>query len=804
MRCPQCDIFLSSLKAYEKHHGISHGGSCFVCPRCSGRQYPTFRTLSNHFKKCAPNLSDVVCSTPSNQTSLSPSTSSDHLSNVCEASSGSFSDFECTSSLESNTLRAEVDLFVSQLYCKKKMPRQYVQDIIEKTGTLIRNGILSNLKSVLAPILNDDQLVSVTNIFKEFENPFCHVSTEYLRFQYFKESGEYIPPVQYEIGEVEVSVRTPNGPNLKTKKIYGQYIQLDLVLKKYLELPEAFNDIMSYVNALKQESDVVENFVQCKLWKEKTAKFKEDDVVLPIHVFYDDVQCNNPLGSHSQKLAGVYVSIPCLPPECQSSIDNIFLALVFPSVCRPDADKHAFGPLIKILTSLEKDGIVLDLCDGPKRVYFVTGLLLGDNQGVNSVGGFVESPTSNYYCRFCKVHRSEMVQQCFEDKSLLRTEQSYNADLLLNDYSKTGVKSDSVFNELPSFHITSNYCVDNFHNYSEGICHYVMLHVLKHCIPKYFSLEVLNNIIELFSYGACDSNKFPSVSPDFATRDKLKMSGSETLLFVRMFGLLVGDRVPQEDPLWILYLKLRELLDKCMSKSLSTRTSVSLKVLVQEFNEMYLSTTNDTLKPKFHLQVHYPMIIDESGPVALTSSKRFESKHRSLLMPAHATESRKQICRTVSIQHQLQMCFRFKAKCSIIPETEYGPMHEVSWVNFPDPLPECMLSILPTPMASCLSPNWIQFKGTKYKTGMVLLVKTDDSGSPIFGLIEKILEHNKSFVLVFSFLLNLGFDTHVHSYEVECTDSWSKISITNLFDPLPHSIHFSTNGKKFVVLRTEL
>ncbi|XP_052123671.1 uncharacterized protein LOC127749479 [Frankliniella occidentalis] len=332
-----------------------------------------------------------------------------------------------------------------------------------------------------------------------------------------------------------------------------------------------------------------------------------------------------------------------------------------------------------------------------------------------------------------------------------------------------------------------------------------MLLVLRHCIPKYFTVELLNHFIELFYYGDCDSSKIPSISLDFASRDKLKMSGPETLMFVRMFGLLVSDRVPHDDPFWIfLNLKLSQLLDKCLSKSISPRMSVSLRILVEEFNEIYVCVPNDTLKPKFHFQVHYSTIIDESGPVALTSTKRFESKHRSLLMRAHDTQSRMQICVTVAIHHQLQMCFRCKSRSRIIPKPEFGPLHEVSWANFSNP--ECLKSVLATPMSSCMSANWVKLKGTKYKLRMVLTLQIDNSENPVFGHIEAIiLESNNSFVLVFSHLMNLGFDSHVHGYEVESSDSWSKVYVMNLFDPLPHNINLSASeSKKFVVLHCEL
>ena len=47
---------------------------------------------------------------------------------------------------------------------------------------------------------------------------------------------------------------------------------------------------------------IQENFVQSELWKKKYEQFSTDKIVLPLYVFYDDCECNNPLGSHTDKL----------------------------------------------------------------------------------------------------------------------------------------------------------------------------------------------------------------------------------------------------------------------------------------------------------------------------------------------------------------------------------------------------------------------------------------------------------------------------------------------------------------------
>ncbi|XP_052132502.1 uncharacterized protein LOC127752042, partial [Frankliniella occidentalis] len=325
----------------------------------------------------------------------------------------------------------------------------------------------------------------------------------------------------------------------------------------------------------------------CPLWKQKRARFSVNDIVFPLHIFCDGVECNNPLGSHNRVLDAVYASLPCLPSECQSLIENVFLVYLYEYSLRKDfTDKEIFAHLISMLKSLEDDGILVQTNDGEKRIYFVTCLLLADNKAMNSLGGFVEGFTANYFCRFCKAFIDDTRTQAIEMPNLLRDEISYAEDVAACAPILTGVKSDCFLNALPSFHITSNYSVDIFHDLAEGCCHYVVVHVLKHCIPKFFTLETLNDRISSFYFGLCESNNIPLINDNRLNEGctKLRMSGSETMMFVKYLGLLVGDLIPENDDYWLLFLKLRQVIDICFSKCITASTSTSLRILVEEFN----------------------------------------------------------------------------------------------------------------------------------------------------------------------------------------------------------------------------
>ena len=57
-----------------------------------------------------------------------------------------------------------------------------------------------------------------------------------------------------------------------------------------------------------------------------------------------------------------------------------------------------------------------------------------------------------------------MKESTTENAELLRNIQNYQEDLRSQDSSQTGVKIESIFNELPYFHVTQNYAPDIMHD----------------------------------------------------------------------------------------------------------------------------------------------------------------------------------------------------------------------------------------------------------------------------------------------------------------------------------------------------
>lgn len=94
-----------------------------------------------------------------------------------------------------------------------------------------------------------------------------------------------------------------------------------------------------------------------------------------------------------------------LPPRLNSSLMNIHLISLFHS---QDAKKYGIdkilSPFVEDVKILEQNGMKVSFTEQP--VHGTIAQVTGDNLGLNSILGYVESFTANYYCRMCLIDRA--------------------------------------------------------------------------------------------------------------------------------------------------------------------------------------------------------------------------------------------------------------------------------------------------------------------------------------------------------------------------------------------------------------
>jgi len=120
-------------------------------------------------------------------------------------------------------------------------------------------------------------------------------------------------------------IKVGNITVLKPIELTGQYIPMRYVLKNFLE-PDVFDAILANVENL-NNSDKFTNIIQSPLWKKIKNSYFKDRLVLPLFIYYDDVEPDNQTGSHAgdHSLGALYYQIPCIPQHHMATLGNIFV-----------------------------------------------------------------------------------------------------------------------------------------------------------------------------------------------------------------------------------------------------------------------------------------------------------------------------------------------------------------------------------------------------------------------------------------------------------------------------------------------
>jgi len=446
---------------------------------------------------------------------------------------------KCIETLHLNAVQFCLNLHNNNNFCKSDVVNiqdDIINKIINPITELIKGTIENEIKDTIILSTFSKLTLAISDIFK-----FC--KTEHLLNNWLK-NNELISNQfkQFTINN-EINLISHNGQTVYDEvSTKGILMPLKFQIKKYFEQNNNLTTQLNLYNSLiscpvSNINYSMSNFVQGSLWKEKVAAY-QNKIALPFFMYIDDVEINNPLGSKSMchSISAIYYSFPL--NEQSSRLDNIFLAALIKSKdLKTFGNDLCFMKLVDEINSLENDGIMIDTPEGSKTVYFILGLLVGDNLGVNSICEFSKSFSANFFCRFCKAPKQLTHSLSHEDSTLLRNIDNYTEDVLKNDFSQTGIYKESILNRIQSFHVTTNFSIDVMHDIFEGICHYNMCHLIIYFTEnvKIFSLETLNFRKQNFNYGLEQKNLSPKIEKHHLHKFHLKMSGRQMMCFVHFF-----------------------------------------------------------------------------------------------------------------------------------------------------------------------------------------------------------------------------------------------------------------------------
>jgi len=293
----------------------------------------------------------------------------------------------------------------------------------------------------------------------------------------------------------------------------------------------------------------------------------------------------------------------------------------------------------------------------------------------------------------------------------------------------------------------------------EGVARYDMALIIGGLIDQgCFTLNELNNRLHYFNYGITERKNVPpliretNIKKDilimYFNKVFLIMSASEMSCLIRFFSLMVGELVPTSSNFWKLYLLLYRITDLCCARKIQRDSSFLLDSLVYEHNKLYLLLSKSTLKPKFHMLTHYGHILRKNGPIILTSSIRFEAKHKILKSLVNVIPCRINLGYTIAYKLQLQMINRLLLNNKFKDQNLKLGLGKC--INSSSEFSPTIFTQLPKELkTNCFLALWLKFKGTYYKKRVLVVMETNLDGS-IFGEIVFILvgESNISFFFI--------------------------------------------------------
>jgi len=150
-----------------------------------------------------------------------------------------------------------------------------------------------------------------------------------------------------------------------------------------------------------------------------------------------------------------------VPPKDRSRLHTIFLStLCFSSSLKKHSFDQVLRPLVNELTTLADKGVTVVRNGDAITVKGALVAVVADNLAAHAVGGFYESFTSVYPCRFCLVRKSNMKVHFRQQNCCLRTPQTYNRQLdRISKFDRLqsvyGLKRNSCLNRIPHFHVVS-------------------------------------------------------------------------------------------------------------------------------------------------------------------------------------------------------------------------------------------------------------------------------------------------------------------------------------------------------------
>ena len=682
-------------------------------------------------------------------------------------------------------LQQEGVAMVASLRANSSIPYSVIPEIVHSVDNMISTTVhyfQSETVNLLRDCgVSDETIATVDACIKRqcdtVNQPLNFLSTRYKQDQFFDNHPLSVKPETVVLGQ-----RFENRQGV-TCSIYEnyQYVSVEATLRTLLENPE-------YVKLLVNDKCMPGLVTDCwdgLLYKHHPLLSDTSKFTIAIQLFYDGMGTTYPLRRQSSlcNLGVFYFIVKNLPNVLNSCFANVHLvALCYAQDLKTYGFTAVLSKFVREMKRLTNDGFSGTFPGlGECTIYVSLLQVAGDNLALNSLLGFIESFSVDYFCTMCTASQADIQCKFHETDFDMRSVASYNADIACVTASDSnrhshGVKADCVLNEIPHFHAVKNFSLDIMHIILEGIVSVELSCVLYNLCSDHQAVsigEINRRVLSFWSVINVEKcNKPPELNPiDTPGRLYPSMKAVQCWALLKYLPLLLGDIVPTDDKHWVFLLQLSELVDLLFAPTFTAGMIAYMRELIADhlslFVDLYGTAENGIkLKPKHHLLIHLPTVILQSGPLIGTSCMRYELKNSFFKRCSHIMCNFSNVCKTLAYRHQ-QYCLFSKLLKSHVRSAivvEHSSAQSVCALDCGDVL--CSrFGIEQTD--DVFVATRVARASVVYKAGQHVVI--DVGEEPLFGRIELFvcLEATDDWFIVVSCLRTTNFVAHFHSYSVE-------------------------------------
>lgn len=619
-----------------------------------------------------------------------------------------------------------------------------------------------------------------------------HLGTHYLRNKYWHKAFPFVEPKEFYFGRNEAG-----------KKRIAHYISIKQTLEVLLRDEDVKKMVLeSFEREIgTSSSSVLQDYFNGSGYVAHQCKHHEGHKCLQLLLFEDAFEFS-PFGPAAgvHKPIGFYYSLGNLSTEVRSKVDLILLAyMILEKDTRPtqqeeidgkDILKEALTPLLEELELLKTEGIEIN----GEKIPVCLLYLIGDSLGQHTMGRYVQNFNGEFFCRFCEISKTQFLNKPYEVKPF-RTPQKYDEavqaakeiyerrkKIALQSAKKRAIRqarkkaqagsstshaagkkllpSKTAYKKLvaasyrgvkyrPSpfnsdklkFHVSDPAlpsCL--MHDLHEGVIKCVLARVLEYFIENkgWFDLTTLNRRIKGFKCKGTDARDPPQ---PLKSIKQLSGRAYQNFNFLRLLPFIIGDLIQdKEDPVWKLYLLLKEICEYVCAPKISMEQLPYLKAIIRAYLcslKTLQENLPDCLIPKQHFLAHFPDIIEIFGPLSRVCTNRFESAHIMFKNAARACKNFINITYTLARKY---MCkFAYDNISGLLPqEINYKQSHILTLPS----LPQEKLAVLPEDfdIRSYEFLSSVVVQGTAYETNSYLILDSfEDTTDLLVGRIDSIM-----------------------------------------------------------------